>query len=154
MAQTVKGLPAMRETRVRFLGWEDPLEKEMAIHSSTLAWKIPWTEEPDRLQSMGSQRVGHDWATSLSLSFLTIYKTLLSWFFSQTLSPSVPITVFFHPKKLPLSQAYFFFPSQNAIPFLIPSLPKTHFLLPLSNQELIFILAFYRLVSINTNDNS
>ena len=58
----------MRETWVWFLGREDPLEKEMAIHSSTLAWKIPWTEEPDRLQSMGSQRVGHDWATSLSLS--------------------------------------------------------------------------------------
>ena len=48
------------ETRVRSLGQEDPLEKEMAIHSSTIAWKIPWTEEPDRLQSMGSQRVGHD----------------------------------------------------------------------------------------------
>ena len=60
VAQMVKCLPAMRETQVRFLGWEDPLEKEMAIHSSTLAWKIPWTEEPDRLQSMGSQRVGHD----------------------------------------------------------------------------------------------
>ena len=60
MAQTVKRLPAVQETRVRFLDQEDPLEKEMAIHSSTLAWKIPWTEEPDRLQSMGSQRVGHD----------------------------------------------------------------------------------------------
>ena len=60
VAQTVKRLPAMRETRVRFLGREDPLEKEMAIHCSTLAWKIPWMEEPDRLQSMGSQRVGHD----------------------------------------------------------------------------------------------
>ena len=56
----VKRLPAMREIRVRFLGREDPLEKEMAIHSSTLAWKIPWMEDPDRLQSMGSQRVGHD----------------------------------------------------------------------------------------------
>ena len=57
----VKRLPAMQETRVRFLGQEDPLEKEMAIHSSTLAWKIPWTEEPDRvlIGSMGSQRVGH-----------------------------------------------------------------------------------------------
>ena len=65
VAQTVKCLPAMQETRVRFLGREDPLEKEVAIHSSTLAWKIPWMEEPDRLQSMGSQRVGHDWATSL-----------------------------------------------------------------------------------------
>ena len=57
---TVKRLSTMRETRVRSLGWEDPLEKEMAIHSSTIAWKIPWTEEPGRLQSMGSQRVGHD----------------------------------------------------------------------------------------------
>ena len=60
VAQTVKHLPAMRETWVRFLGQEDPLEKEMTIHSSTLAWKIPWMEEPDRLQSMGSQRVRHD----------------------------------------------------------------------------------------------
>ena len=60
VAQTVKCLPAMLETQVRFLGREDPLEKEMAIHCSTLAWKIPWTEEPNRLQSMGSQRVGHN----------------------------------------------------------------------------------------------
>ena len=58
--QMVKHLSTMRETRVQSLGWEDPLEKEMAIHSSTIAWKIPWTEEPGRLQSMGSQRVGHD----------------------------------------------------------------------------------------------
>ena len=60
VAQMVMHLPAMRETRVQSLGREDPLEKEMAPHSSTLAWKIPWTEEPGRLQSMGSQRVGHD----------------------------------------------------------------------------------------------
>ena len=65
VAQTVKCLSTMLETRVRSLGWEDPLEKEMAIHSRTIAWKIPWTEEPGRLQSMGSQRVGHDGATSL-----------------------------------------------------------------------------------------
>ena len=56
----VKRLPAMRETGVPFLSREDPLEKEMAIHSSALAWKIPWTEEPDKLQSTGLQRVGHD----------------------------------------------------------------------------------------------
>ena len=56
----VKHLSTMQKTWVRSLGWEDPLEKEMAIHSSTIAWKIPWTEEPGRLQSMGSQRVGHD----------------------------------------------------------------------------------------------
>ena len=60
VAQRVKRLPAMRETWVRFLGREDPLEKEMATHSRTLAWRIPWTEEPGRLQSTGSQRVGHD----------------------------------------------------------------------------------------------
>ena len=68
VAQTVKCLSAMQETRVQSLGWEDPLEKEMAIHSSTIAWKIPWTEDPGRLQSMGSQRVRHDWATSRSCS--------------------------------------------------------------------------------------
>ena len=68
MAQRVKHLPTMRETRVRSLGREDPLEKEMATHSSILAWRIPWTEEPGGLQSMGSQRVGHNEATSLSLS--------------------------------------------------------------------------------------
>ena len=60
VAQTVKRLPTMRETWVRSLGQEDPLEKEMATHSSILAWTIPWTEEPGRLQSMGPQRVGHD----------------------------------------------------------------------------------------------
>ena len=60
MAQTVKRLPTMQETQVRFLGQEDPLEKEMATHPSTLAWKIPWIEEPGRLQSMGLQRVRHN----------------------------------------------------------------------------------------------
>ena len=60
MAQAVNRLPAMWETWVRSLGWEDPLEKEMATHSSTLAWKIPWMEEPGRLQSTGLQRVRQD----------------------------------------------------------------------------------------------
>ena len=60
MAQTVKNLPAMKETWVRSLAQEDPLEEGIATHSSTLAWRIPWTEEPGRLQSMGSQTVGHD----------------------------------------------------------------------------------------------
>ena len=63
VAQMVKSLPAIWEAWVQCLGWEDPLEKEMATHSSILAWKIPWMEEPDGLgglQSMGSQRVGHD----------------------------------------------------------------------------------------------
>ena len=60
MAQMVKSLPAVQETWVQSLGWEDPLEKEMATHSSILAWKIPWTEEPGGLQSMGPLKVGHD----------------------------------------------------------------------------------------------
>ena len=60
VAQMVKRLLAMRETQVRSLDWEDPLEKEMATHCSTFAWKISWMEEPGRLQSMGSQRVRHD----------------------------------------------------------------------------------------------
>ena len=72
----VKRLSTMQETQVRSLGWEDPLEKEMAIYSSTIAWKIPWTEEPGRLQSMGSQRVGHDRANSLH--FTDIYGAI-SW---------------------------------------------------------------------------
>ena len=82
VAQTVKRLSTMRETWVQSLGWEDPLEKEMTIHSSTIAWKIPWTEEPGRLQSMGLQWVGHDWA---SLERILIHCTtreatiLLSW---------------------------------------------------------------------------
>ena len=67
-----KCLPAMWDTRVQSLGQEDPLEKEIATHSSTLAWKIPWTEEPCKLQSMGSQRVRHDWATSLHRHLNTI----------------------------------------------------------------------------------
>ena len=60
MAQVVKNLPAMQETQVRSLGWEDPPEKGMATYSRILAWRIPWAEEPGGLQSMGSQRVGHD----------------------------------------------------------------------------------------------
>ena len=70
VVQTVKSLPTMRAIWVQSLGQEDPLEKEMAAHSSTLAWKIPWTEEPGRLQSKGSQRVGHNGVTSLSFCIL------------------------------------------------------------------------------------
>ena len=66
VAQTVKRLPAMRKNRVPSLGWEDALEEEMATHSNTLAWKIPWMEKRGRLQSVGLQRVGHDQVTSLS----------------------------------------------------------------------------------------
>ena len=70
VAQMVKHLPAMQETRVGSLGWEHALEKEIGTHSSALAWKIPWMEEPGRLQSMGLQRVRHYWVTSLSLFWM------------------------------------------------------------------------------------
>ena len=69
VVQTVKLVPAKQKNWVRSLGREDPLQKEMATHSSTLAWKIPWTEEPGRLRSMGSEKVGHGWATSLSTGY-------------------------------------------------------------------------------------
>ena len=71
VAQTIKLLPAMRATWVQCLGWEDLLEKEIATHSYILAWKIPWTVKPGRLQSIWSQRVGHDWVTSLSFFHFT-----------------------------------------------------------------------------------
>ena len=78
VAQRLKHLPPMQETQVWFLGQEDALEKEMVTHSSILAWRIPWMEKPGRRQSTGLQRVGHDWATSLTYFFLCTcpgYKT-------------------------------------------------------------------------------
>ena len=69
VAQMVKNLPAVWETQVQSLGWEDPLEKEVAIHFSILAWKFPWTEEPSQPQSMWSHRVGHDWTTHTFFTF-------------------------------------------------------------------------------------
>ena len=77
VAQTVKNLPDMWENRVQSLGWEDPLEKEMATHSSILAWGIPWTEEPGRLQPMGLQRVRHDLVTQQQHSDSTT--TIRGW---------------------------------------------------------------------------
>ena len=88
VAQMVKRLSTMRGSRVRSLGREEPLEKEMTIHSSTIAWKIPWREEPGRLQSMGSQRVGHDWAISLTLSLKPVWIM-----FSITCNERVPTAV-------------------------------------------------------------
>ena len=82
MAQRLKCLPSMQETWVQSLGQEDPLEKEMATHSRILAWRIPWTEEPGGLQSIGLQRVGYKWATSLSLHFHVLKRSkclLISW---------------------------------------------------------------------------
>ena len=78
MTQTVKNLPAVQETRVWSLSWEDPLEKEMTTHSSILAWRIPWQKETAGLQSMGLQRVGHSWATFTHS--LSIYISLFGFF--------------------------------------------------------------------------
>ena len=88
VAQTVKHLIAVQETRVRFLGQEDPLVKEMATHTSTLAWKTPWTEEPGRLQSMGLQRVGHNRATSLYFEAEECRKESLSFLPLESPDPS------------------------------------------------------------------
>ena len=87
VAQIIKHLPTMQETRVQPLGREDLLEKEIATHSSILAWKIPWTEEPGRLQSMGSQRVIHNWVTSLIFNDRgTVYNVLrMNSFYSKSI---------------------------------------------------------------------
>ena len=84
VAQTVKNLPATQETWVWSLGLEDPLKKGVATHYSILAWRMPWTEEPGGLQSMGSQRVGHDWVTNISKSrrhagYILYFYCLLTW---------------------------------------------------------------------------
>ena len=82
VAQLVKNLPAIQETWAQFLGWED-LEKEVATHSSILSWEIPWTEEPDGLQSMGSQRVGHDLVTERESGLLYPICRQVSPFYSM-----------------------------------------------------------------------
>ena len=89
MAQTVKRPPTMRETQVQSLDWEDLLEKEMATHCSIIAWKIPGTEELGRLQSMGSQRVGHDWVTSFHFISLYMFKANLWLGLTRSQSESV-----------------------------------------------------------------
>ena len=107
VAQMVKRLPTMWEIQVRSLGREDPLEKETATHSSTLAWKIPWTEEPGRLQSMGSQRIRHDWATSLHFCLNLIWKEKIfspkvvpkSFEFLQTVACQASLSMKFLPRQ-------------------------------------------------------
>ena len=86
MSQMVKNLPMMQETWVWSLGQEDPLEKGMATHSCILAWRIPWTEEPGGLQSMGSQRIRYDWVTNTSLQNLYVFLRFTDlWFFVDNL---------------------------------------------------------------------
>ena len=133
----VKNLPANLETLLRSLGWEDPLEEGMATHSSTLAWRIPWTEKPGGLQSMGLQRIGHGWAAntscmplslgfghSLLLGFLVglhvslVLKLLLALFF-YNISPSLFILPF-HSSLSPFSSCQLLLILQNS-PQELPS---------------------------------
>ena len=93
VTQMVKNRPAMRETRVRSLHWEDPLEESMATHFSILAWRIPWTEEPGGLQSMGSQRAGQGWATKHILKHPILQVTIFQF----------PLLVSPHPQSLKYS---------------------------------------------------
>ena len=123
VAQMVKNLPAMQETRIQSLGRKDPLEKGMATHSSTPAWRIPRTEEPGGLQSVGWQRVGHDWATNTTrvhdmlllvafsfwLSITTIYWVLFFFFFfaqETVLGRYCGATVISNPGFLPLGSSH------------------------------------------------
>ena len=127
VAQMVKNLSAMQETQVWSLGQEDPLEKEMAIHSSILAWKIPWTEEAGGPQSMGSQRVGHDWATNtdgVSSNSCTIESVMpskhLILYYQLLLLPSTfpSITVFSRESALCIK-----WPKYWSFSFIISELP-------------------------------
>ena len=93
VAPMVKNLPIVQETRVQSLAREDPLEKGMATHSSILAWRIPWTEEPGRLQSMESQRAGHDWVTNNSNNYC-----------SQSSAPWILCIQQTHSRELPFKQ--------------------------------------------------
>ena len=113
VVQMVKNLPAMQETWVPSLDQEDPLEKGMATQTNILAWRIPWTEEPDGLQSMGSQRVGHDWATNSAI--IRAHSLSPFWLFAilWTVACQAPLSMAFSRQKywsgLP-------FPSTGALP--------------------------------------
>ena len=114
VAQMVKDLPAMQETWVWSLGWEDPLEKGMAIHSSILAWRIPWTEEPGRLQSVGSQRVGHDWETDINYGQICLLFDQGLWLLS--LIPLDTLCGCWHcPLPLPQAPASISFPPISGV---------------------------------------
>ena len=122
VAQMVKRLPTMQETRVQSLGRKDLLEKEMATHSSILAWKIPWTEEPGGLQSMGSQRVEHDWATSLFFQHIKWFefKRYRRMYSEKSLSHPCPQLSYSPSQRQPMlavsyvpSQRYFMHTQEN-----------------------------------------
>ena len=119
MAQTVKNLPATQEMQVWFLGGEDPLKKGMATHSSILAWRNPWTEEPGRLQSMGSQRVRRDWATE-QLPWIPVLHYLMSIKSSKIIFKYILSVVFYQMGRLIWSQ-FFHLGNRNRLHVLIHS---------------------------------
>ena len=136
VAQTVKHLPTMQETGVWSLHREDPLEKEMVTHSSILAWKIPWTEKRGRLQSTGSQRVRHYWATSLSPSILQNTKNM--WWNLLSAFGSLPVWNWVYvPKGMLMAQG----PYTNA-PQHLCATGKGHwtFASYFSAQEFLFLI--------------
>ena len=104
VTQMVKHLPRTRKTQVQSLGWEDLLEKDMATHSSTLVWKMPWTEEPGRLQSMGLQRVRHGWATSLTIIILSWAVTRLLHFSQEKSQTGTSLVVQWLRLRLPMQR--------------------------------------------------
>ena len=141
VAQTVKCLPTMRETGVRSLGQEQPLEKEMATYSSTVAWKILWMGDPGRLQSMGSKRVRHDWATSLSL-YMYVQSLSRVWLFATpwTVACQASLSMEFSRQEY-WSGLSFISPSNYCICFLSPTPLSLHSwintsLLPLPSSRL------------------
>ena len=136
VAQMVKTPPAVQETWVQSLGWEDPLEKGMAPHSSILAWRIPWTEEPGGLQSMGSQRVRHNWVTTTSSSIHKLlhqnfpkirwklllmphYSSCMAWIPNQVLN-SLSNQVLSLSNNSPLSMEFFRQEYWHGLPFPSP----------------------------------
>ena len=115
VAQTVMNLPATRQTRVQSLGGADPLEESMVAHFSTLAWRIPWTEEPGGLQPMGSQRVRHNWATNNTLRNLSSSKS--ACYFPGNLTHACAMTPFLLTKKIFYnSHSFIKFPARQMSP--------------------------------------
>ena len=133
----VKNLPATQETQqekqIRSLGWEDALEQEMATHSSTLAWKIPWTEKPGRLQSIGSERLGHYWATEHTHTHTHIYHHMTSLLFSILPKPfscsflkAIAPKYHFRPKDLPQLLSTSGWKGTSSFCALLPLTPAKH----------------------------
>ena len=129
VAQMVKNLPAMLETWVQSLGQEDPLEKKMATHSSLLAWKIPWSEEPGRLQSVGSQRIRHDWGTN----FLSLHSIII---FDDAFPSGIDLHLFRQLRER--SKVFTKSFGLDCFQLQIIHMPKRHFVVPHLFPHIVF----------------